>query len=270
MTPSLTPQNPTESSPGQLANGSPPVRVLVVDDESITAEAHAEYVRRLDGFEVAGIAYDGHDAVRLLRESVSSVIHPPGIAGAAETRHGSIDLILLDMNLPDTHGLDLCRRIRASGLDVDIIAITAVRDVAVVRASVSLGIVQYLIKPFTFARFAEKMKGYLEFRASFGDPAALATQSDVDQTMAALRAPSRPQLDKGLAQETLDLVTGALRAGDTGMSAAEVADSLQLSRVTARRYLEHLFDLGTVERSARYGTPGRPVLEYRWRSAAGR
>jgi response regulator of citrate/malate metabolism len=174
------------------------------------------------------------------------------------------------MNLPDTHGLDLCRRIRASGLDVDIMAITAVRDVAVVRASVSLGIVQYLIKPFTFARFAEKMQGYLEFRASFGDPAALATQSDVDQTMAALRSPGRQQLDKGLAQETLDLVTGALRATDVGMSAAEVADELRLSRVTARRYLEHLVELGTVERSARYGTPGRPVLDYRWRSVPGR
>jgi len=252
------------------------VRVLVVDDEPITAEAHAEYLRRLDGFDVAGIASDGREAVRLLRESVDQQdpadrgIHPTGIAGATETRHGSIDLILLDMNLPDTHGLDLCRRIRASGLDVDIIAITAVRDVAVVRASVSLGIVQYLIKPFTFARFAEKMQSYLEFRASFGDPAALATQSDVDQTMAALRAPGRPQLDKGLAQETLDLVTGALRTTSVGMSAAEVADDLRLSRVTARRYLEHLVELGTVERSARYGTPGRPVLEYRWRSVAGR
>jgi response regulator of citrate/malate metabolism len=256
------------------------VRVLVVDDEPITAEAHAQYLRRLDGFDVVGIALDGREAVRLLRESVAHLpplpsptpgtASTPGNPGTPGTRRGTIDLILLDMNLPDTHGLDLCRRIRASGLDVDIIAITAVRDVAVVRSSVSLGIVQYLIKPFTFARFAEKMRSYLEFRASFGDPAALATQSDVDQTMAALRAPVRPQLDKGLAQETLDLVTGALRSAEIGMSAAEVADSLQLSRVTARRYLEHLVDLGTVERSARYGTPGRPVLDYRWKSAAGR
>jgi response regulator of citrate/malate metabolism len=259
----------------------------VVDDEPITAEAHAEYLRRLDGFDVVGIALDGREAVRLLRESVAHVPPPPPpsqspgasgpsgtsgtlTSGTPGTRRGTIDLILLDMNLPDTHGLDLCRRIRASGLDVDIIAITAVRDVAVVRSSVSLGIVQYLIKPFTFARFAEKMRAYLEFRAGFGDPAALATQSDVDQTMAALRAPVRPQLDKGLAQDTLDLVTGALRSTGTGMSAAEVADALQLSRVTARRYLEHLVDLGTVERSARYGTPGRPVLDYRWKSAAGR
>ena len=37
-----------------------------------------------------------------------------------------------------------------------------------------------------------------------------------------------------------------------------------MSRVAARRYLEHLADAGRVERSPRYGTPGRPETEYVW------
>jgi response regulator of citrate/malate metabolism len=226
------------------------IRVLVVDDEPLTAEAHAEYVRRVPGFEVAGVAGDGREALRLLRD-----------AGAG------IDLVLLDMNLPDIHGLDLCRRIRSSGLDVDVIAITAVRDVAVVRASVSLGIVLYLIKPFTFPAFADKLEGYRGFTARLAPQttAAFATQGEVDASFAMLRAPGAAQLDKGLSSETLDAVVAAVRDAAAAVSAGEVAATLELSRVTARRYLEHLVSAGLVARSPRYGTPGRPELEYRWR-----
>jgi response regulator of citrate/malate metabolism len=226
------------------------IRVLVVDDEPITAEAHAEYVRRLPGFEVAGVAHDGREAVRLLRD------------GAAD-ESAPIDLVLLDMNLPDIHGLDLCRRIRASGLEVDVIAITAVRDVAVVRASVSLGIVLYLIKPFTFSTFAEKLESYRGFSAKLERGELLATQSEVDASFATLRTPGQPQLDKGLSQPTLDAVIAAVRASDGAVSASELGERLELARVTARRYLEHLVAEGVLARSARYGTPGRPEYEYR-------
>ncbi|GAA1960559.1 response regulator [Agromyces allii] len=230
------------------------IGVLVVDDEPITAEAHAEYLRRLDGFAVAGVAHDGKEAIRLLRDS---------LAGDG-SRRGSIDLVLLDMNLPDIHGIELCRRIRTAGLEVDVIAISAVRDVSVVRASVNLGIVAYLIKPFTFPVFAERMRRYLEFRAGFAEGTGV-TQDEVDQSLARLRSPGSVPLEKGLAGDTLGRIVKALRGRDSAVSASELAVELSISRVTARRYLEHLADEGSVERAPRYGTPGRPELEYRWR-----
>ncbi|KQM82450.1 response regulator [Agromyces sp. Leaf222] len=231
------------------------IRVLVVDDEPITAEAHAEYVRRLDGFAVAGVAHDGKEAIRLLRDSLEG----------DGSRRGSVDLVLLDMNLPDIHGIELCRRIRTAGLEVDVIAISAVRDVSVVRASVNLGIVAYLIKPFTFPVFAERLRGYLEFRAGFDEGAGTTTQDEVDQSLARLRSPGSVPLEKGLTGDTLGRIVKALRGRADAVSASELAGELAISRVTARRYLEHLADEGSVERAPRYGTPGRPELEYRWR-----
>lgn len=231
------------------------VRVLVVDDEPITAAAHAEYVDRLDGFVVAHVAHNGRDALRRLAET----------ADGAEP----IDLVLLDLNLPDAGGVDLCRRIRSSGLQTDVIAITAVRDVQTVRDAVSVGVVLYLIKPFTFATFADKLRNYLEFRQRFTETAEFTTQGEPDRSLATLRtrssAQARAQLEKGLSEETLDRVLAELGTSAEPRSAAEVGAATGISRVTARRYLEYLDDHELVERSLRYGRPGRPELEYRRR-----
>ncbi|MCS5734979.1 response regulator [Herbiconiux daphne] len=230
--------------------GSPtrvPIRVLVVDDEPLTAEAHAAYVGRLDGYAVAAIAHSGHEAIRVLREGPAS----------------GVDLILLDMNLPDTSGIDLCRGLRAAGIETDVIAVTAVRDAAVVRSAVSLGIVHYLIKPFGFAAFAEKLGAYRDFHDRLAG-SQVTDQQEVDSSFAALRRGSGSQLPKGLTTETLDRVRSALRsAAPAGLSAGELAERLSLSRVTARRYLEHLSDAGAADRVQRHGAPGRPEVEYR-------
>jgi len=228
------------------------IRVLIVEDEVITAEAHALYVGRLDGFEVAGVAHTGAEAVRLLKASL----------GQAAER---IDLILLDMNLPDIDGLELCRRIRAGGVDVDVIAITAVRSAEVVRASIAAGIVQYLIKPFTFGVFTDKLTSYRDFRSLFAQSPTVASQRDVDGAFAALRTSNDPGLGKGLSPETLSAVSTLLAESGGGVSARELAEEIHASRVTARRYLEYLADSGRADRAPRYGTPGRPEVEYRWR-----
>jgi len=234
---------------------SGPIRVLVVEDEPIAQQAHAAYLRRLDGFELAAVAGDAATAMHVLRTA-------EGHASAA----GRIDLVLLDLNLPDAHGLELCRRIRTAGIDVDVIAITAARDLSIVRAAVSAGVVQYLIKPFAFPAFADKLEAYRSFRRSMTADGAVASQHEVDLTLATLRAPSsRPQLAKGLSEDTLRLVSELLRHASAPLSASEAAAAGALSRVTARRYLEYLAETGAVERSPRYGTPGRPELEYHWR-----
>lgn len=235
------------------------IRVLVVEDEPIAAAAHAAYIGRLDGFILAGSAPDGQSALRLMTEFAA--------AGAP------VELVLLDMNLPDLHGLDVARRMRAGGLFADIIAITAVRELNIVRSAVASGVVQYLIKPFTYATFADKLASYRLFREQLASPGqgaagAGASQSDVDQAFASLRAPSELPLPKGLSTSTLESVQDFMKVQPGAVSASEVMEALGMSRVTARRYLEYLADAGIVTRTARYGTPGRPENEYRWLRAS--
>ncbi|MDI3194878.1 response regulator [Pseudarthrobacter sp. AL07] len=232
------------------------IRVLVVEDEPVASAAHAAYVGRMTGFMLAGTAPDGQSALRLLGE----------LAAAGEP----VELVLLDMNLPDLHGLDIARRMRAAGILADIIAITAVREVAIVRSAVAIGVVQYLIKPFTFATFEDKLSSYRLFREQLATPGSGAgrtgaSQSEVDQAFASLRAPSEMPLPKGLSVSTLSSVRDYLKHHSGSASATEVMAALGMSRVTARRYLEYLADAGIASRAPRYGTPGRPENEYAWK-----
>lgn len=222
------------------------VRVLVVEDEATAAQAHAEYVGRIDGFEVVAVARSAGDAARVLgREPV--------------------DLVLLDMHLPDGHGLGLVRSMRAAGHLCDIIAVTSARDADVVRQAVAHGVVLYLLKPFTYPTFRAKLEQYAAYRASLAGGSQEFAQEEVDGLLGSLRAPVAAPLPKGMSAETLRDVTQAVREADRALSATEVAERVGASRVTARRYLEHLADAGRLERAPRYGGTGRPEVEYRWR-----
>ncbi|WP_166975531.1 response regulator [Brevibacterium atlanticum] len=226
----------------------------------MTAQAHADFVERVPGFEVAGICLSGHDAIERFDE-----------LDAAGT---PVDIVLLDMNLTDSHGLEVAGRLNSRGKDVDIIAITAVRHLQVIRSAISTGITQYLIKPFTFAMFREKLENQREFRRGLTGSGLLATQASVDNALSALRSVSSTRLPKGLIAETLTAVADVVRetgptgaggsAAGSGVSATEVGARLDLSRVTVRRYLEHLVATKQAVKQPRHGTPGRPEYEYRW------
>jgi response regulator of citrate/malate metabolism len=223
-------------------------RALVVEDEPVAAEANVAYLRRLD-VEVVAVAATGQEALRYL-------------AGDPD-----VDLILLDMHLKDGHGLALLRRIRAAGHSCDVIAVTSARDVDVVRQAVAQGVVSYLIKPFTFAGFRTKLEQYVRYREQMAATGTVG-QSDVDTMLAALRPTlSSTDLPKGLTMSTLTRVSATVRDAEHAMSASELAELIGASRVTARRYLEHLADSGLLERDTRFGRTGRPEVEYRWRES---
>jgi len=222
------------------------IRVLVVDDEPLIADAHRAYTEKIEGFEVVAVAHSARDAMAALRA-------------------GPVDLVLLDLNLPDKHGLEVARALRTAGSGTDVLAVTSARDIAMVRAAVALGVTHYLLKPFTFAAFRDKLDRYKQYRSQLLGAGEVAAQHEIDRVFATLRGADQDSLPKGLDARTLDLVVRALRAatGEAGLSAAEVAGVIGTSRVTARRYLEHLADGGRVFRSPRYGGPGRPEVEYR-------
>lgn len=223
------------------------LQVLVVEDEPVALEAHAAYVGRVEGFEVVATAGTAKAALQALQRA-------------------TVDVVLLDMNLPDGHGLDIIRAMRAAGHRADVIAVTSARDLDVVRGAVSLGVVQYLLKPFVFATLRDRLEAYAAYRRQLPSSEHVDSQAEVDDLLAGVRPSGRTSLPKGMSEDLLGRVTRALRdsAATNGVSASELGELVGVSRVTARRYAEFLCDARVVARRSRYAGAGRPEVEYRW------
>lgn len=219
------------------------IRVLVVDDQRIVAQAHREIVDGVPGFRTVAVAYDGRTAL-------------------ARVARGDIDVLLLDLTMPGMDGIEVCRALNARDPAPDVIAVTAVRDMAVVRQAVRHGAALYVVKPFTVATLRSRLLQYASFREAAADH-DLVDQRRIDEALGTLRSPALATVPKTLSPESLDAVRAVLADAPEGLTATEVADRTGMARVTARRYLDHLVSVGTCRREPVYGHAGRPSLRYR-------
>ena len=220
------------------------IEVLIVDDDFMVARIHTGFVERTPGFTVTGVAHTGAQAV-------------------LDAERLQPDLVLLDVYLPDVSGLDLLGALREAAPDVDVLVISAAREADTVRRALRGGIVHYLMKPFSYDDLRLRLEHYQQAYAGLSSEQA--DQADVDRVFG-VAGPDR-RLPKGFSPETLRLVEESLRAetASSDVSAAEAAALLGISRVSARRYLEHLAETGKVEVTLRYGEVGRPERRYAWR-----
>ncbi|MFI6805212.1 response regulator [Streptomyces luteogriseus] len=223
------------------------IDVLVVDDDFMVARVHRAFVERVEPFRVVGTAHTGEQAVAAVDE-----LRP--------------DLVLLDLYLPDLFGLDVIPRLRAAGHDCDVMVISAATEADTVRGAVRRGVVDYLLKPFDFEDLRLRLERYAAQRGRLLTT-VVRGQADVDRVLAGAFAPAPAHtLPKGMSVETAELVERALREADGTLSATECAALTGVSRVSARRYLEHFHGMGSAEVSLRYGATGRPERRYGWRA----
>ncbi|WIB70301.1 response regulator [Curtobacterium sp. MCBD17_026] len=209
--------------------------VLVVDDDFHVADLHRRQVDEVPGFRA---------------------LEPVGTLAAARAAlsSGTVDLVLVDVYLPDGSGLDLLRSI-----DTDAFVLSAASDSGTVRRAMRSGALAYLIKPFTAGVLAERLQAYARSRNVLDERSTL-DQEAVERAFRILHAGDSGGASPSRAA-TAALVLEQLVAGEE-RSAAEVAAAIGVSRATAQRYLAQLTADGTVAMQLRYGAAGRPEHRY--------
>lgn len=219
------------------------IKVLIVEDNRMMAEINRSYVEKVDGFLFCGIATTGAEALEILKKK-------------------QIDLVLLDIYLPDSNGLDILAKIRQQNYSVDVILVSAAKDNQSIQTGLRNGAVDYLIKPFEFDRLRTALVGF-EKRLEFIKKYSNVSQSDLDQQIFSGSYHVDIQLPKGLDVNTIKKIWGKIQETQSEFSAGQMANRVGISPVSMRKYLKHFQDTKLLSTEISYGGIGRPVYKYR-------
>ncbi|MBO5341942.1 MAG: response regulator [Lachnospiraceae bacterium] len=218
-------------------------KVLIVEDDPMVAMINEQYVRRNKQFSVVGVCKDGKSALDYLNENM-------------------VDLVVLDVFMPHTDGFETLRQIRKAKISTDVIMVTAANDRDSLEEALHLGIVDYLVKPFTFERFQIALE---KFVVQIGALKQIETlnQKNIDFIIEHSRKKSEDILPKGIHEKTLILIITYLKeCNEEWMTGDEIAEGIGLTGVTVRRYMNYLMESGKVIGEMNYETGGRPCMNY--------
>ncbi len=222
------------------------IKVLIVDDDPMVAEFNKRYLEELEGFTLVDVVHSPDAAQEVLKDK-------------------DVDLLLLDNFMPGKTGLELIRNVRALQTRLDVIFITAASDAETIRAALSYGAFDYLIKPFEFERFKQALLRY-RGKVDLLSNQQVFNQKELDQQILyeqqhqAMEAESLP---KGLTKATLKVVMDAIQLKKSNsFSTEDIAEITQISRVSVRKYLKFLKSIGVLGERMTYGTIGRPIYQY--------
>lgn len=221
------------------------IKVLIVEDDPMVAEFNKRYLKQVGGFELIAITRSFDEALAVLQDE-------------------KVDLVLLDIFMPGMSGLDLLAQIRKAGKEIDVIIVSAACDIQTIKKTLQYGAVDYLIKPFEFERFNTALTAYKETHTFMRDKDAL-NQEELDKLILVNKEQTQAltQIPKGLDKNTLRKVwTNIKEMKENIFSTGEMARNVGISRVSMKKYLDFLSEIGILKREAVYGSVGRPIYKY--------
>lgn len=202
-----------------------PVHILVIDDDEnicFTIGAIGAYA----GWLVKACA-DVDSGLRILRDFRA-------------------DLILLDYHLPFQNGLAALPEIHRAAPDVPVVVLTVEEDQTLAEQFHRQGAADYALKPIKAPDLISRVNLNLE----------------VARLKQKVQSSVKPYVEKGMNQETLDLLVAFARTRPSFFAIDEAAQALHLGYSTTHRYLSYLEQSGVLHVRYNYGKQGRPRKEY--------
>ncbi len=223
------------------------IKVVIVEDDLMVAAINKQYIQKTPGLDVVATFHNGKDAWDFLRNT-------------------EVQLLILDLYMPNISGLELLRKIREAEYQIDVIMVTAANDVESLETALHLGILDYLVKPFKYERFSKAIDKYL-LKNKMMESGINFKQEDIDELIN-LRQESfvdkQMELSKGLQDKTIYLIRGYMNdRKNEFLTSEEISAHTGLSKVTVRRYMNYFIESNEVISDVDYKTGGRPSIKYK-------
>lgn len=218
--------------------------VLIVEDDPMVAMINEQFVSRHKDFKVIEKCADGASALQYLEKN-------------------KVDLVIMDVYMPIMDGFETLRQIRKKQIEVDVIMVTAANEAESLKQGLHLGVVDYLVKPFTFERFKIALDKFLAQAEALKDLEKV-NQKNIDFLIDNTRKTVDDLHPKGIQEKTMRMILDHLRENtNKWLTGDEIAEKVGLTGVTVRRYMTHLTETGLVMGDMNYETGGRPCMLYK-------
>ncbi|GAF16424.1 LOW QUALITY PROTEIN: two-component response regulator [Bacillus sp. JCM 19046] len=220
------------------------IRVMMIEDEEEIAHFHAIFLKKIPGFSLVASARTFDEGLVSWR-SISQIC-------------------CCLMYIASKAGL-IFKQLRMDERNIDVILITSANDSYTVQTGYRFGVVDYLVKPFTFARFKEAMERY----RSMSDEAQpdLLLQNEIDtflQRNEKIRSKERIELPKGITKVTAIRILQALELTSTSWrTTAELEEQTSISHVSLRKYMRFFEEELFIQKDLVYLSHGRPFHQYK-------
>src|SRR5699024_2294655 len=224
------------------------IKILIAEDDYRVAEIHEQFLNQISGIELIGKTRDASATLEILHQK-------------------DVELLLLDIYLPDELGTSLIPKLRKIKPDMDIIMITAGTDRRLLEESIRQGVFYYMIKPLKASKFVNVIQDYIEKRRLLKEHKKI-SQSLVDayfsdkKKQKDIQEDVQETLPKGIDLLTLKKVKNIIKEERQGITAELMGEKMGASRTTARRYLEYLMSTGNIAADIEYGVIGRSERKY--------
>lgn len=216
---------------------------IIIEDDPMVMDINCSYISKCSKIRIVATFKNGREALEYI------------LAG------NPVDLVILDVYMPEMNGIEFLHNLRTSGNSCHVIPVTAANERENVAKILKYNVTDYLVKPFGESRLLQAINKFLTCK-EISNKIPPVSQGELDEIFNP-QTQKEEKREKPIDPRTLEIISSYMKKSkNKAIPIKDIAETVKLSPVTVRRYLNHLKNEGIVTTRLNYSTGGKPAVLY--------